>query len=83
MFADHRDRLLNFSLIFYSSVGLSMGIQPAKDSVSEILHSAAEDILSLFESKIGSQCQSVELTKQTCISPKPGAKANRQGDRVG
>ena len=41
MLADHRDGLLNssFSLVLDSSVGLSVGIQSAGDSVPETLGS--------------------------------------------
>ena len=69
MLADHRDGLSSskfFSLILDSSVGLSAGIQSAEDWVSEtlwvrILHSAEEDKLSPFDSKIACLCQSIEI----------------------
>ena len=53
-------------LILDSSVGLSAGIQSAEDWVSEtlwvrILHSAEEDNLSPFDSKIACLCQSIEI----------------------
>ena len=59
-------RVQVFSLILDSSVGLSAGIQPAGDWVSEILwvrilHSAEEDNLSPFDSKIACLCQSIEI----------------------
>ena len=55
-----------FSLILDSSVGLSAGIQSAGDWVSEtlwvpILHSAEEDNLSPFDSKIACLCQSIKI----------------------
>ena len=66
MLADHRDGLpgSSFCLILDSSVGLSAGIQSAKDWVSEtpwvrILHSAEEDDWSPFDSKIACLCQSM------------------------
>ena len=60
-------RVQVFSLILDSSVGLSAGIQSAGDWVSEtlwvrILHSAEEDNLSPFDSKIACLCQSIEIT---------------------
>ena len=68
MLADHRDGLSSssLSLILDSSVGLSAGIQSAEDWVSEtlwvrILHSAEEDNLSPFDSKIACLCQSIEI----------------------
>ena len=59
-------RVQVFSLILDSSVGLSAGIQSAGDWVSEtlwvrILHSAEEDNLSPFDSKIACLCQSIEI----------------------
>ena len=43
-----------------------------------ILHSAEEDNLSPFDSKIACLCQSIKINKQqTCILPEPGAKVNR------
>ena len=59
-------RVQVFSLILDSSVGLSAGIQSAEDWVSEtlcvrILHSAEEDNLSPFDSKIACLCQSIEI----------------------
>ena len=54
-----------FSLIINSSVGLSAGIQSVGDSVPEtivwILHSAEEDNLPSFDSKITCLCQSIEI----------------------
>ena len=78
VYADHRDGLWAvsssfFSLILDSSVGLSADIQSAGDSVSEtpwvrILHSAEEDNLSPFDSKIACLCQSIEINnKYVCI----------------
>ena len=59
-------RVQVFSLIHDSSVGLSAGIQSAGDWVSEtpwlrILHSAEEDNLFPFDSKIACPCQSIEI----------------------
>ena len=59
-------RVQVFSLILDSSVGLSAGIQSAEDWVSEtlwvrILHSAEEDNVSPFDSKIACLCQSIEI----------------------
>ena len=59
-------RVQVFSLILDSSVGLSAGIQSAGDSVPEtlwvrILHSAEEDNLSAFDSKIACLCHSIEI----------------------
>ena len=59
-------RVQVFSLILDSSVGLSAGIQSAWHCVSEtfwvrILHSAEEDNLSPFDSKIACLCQSIEI----------------------
>ena len=73
-------RVQVFSLILDSSVGLSAGIQSAGDSVPEILwvrmHSAEEDNLSPFESKIACLCQSIEINnKHVCIYI---AKARRE-----
>ena len=63
-----------YSLILDSSVGLSAGIQSAEDWVSEtlwvrILHSAEEDNLSPFDSKIACLCQSIEINnnKYVCM----------------
>ena len=55
-----------FSLILDSSVGLWVGIQSAGELVSEtsqlrILHSAEEDNLFPFDSKIACLCQSIEI----------------------
>ena len=55
-----------FSLILDSSVGLSAGIQSAGDSVPEtlwvwILHSAEEDNLSPFDSRIACLYQSIDI----------------------
>ena len=62
-------RVKVFSLILDSSVGLSAGIQSAGDWVSEtlwvrILHSAEEDNLSPFDSKIACLCQSIEINNK-------------------
>ena len=64
----------SFSLILDSSVGLSAGIQSAGDSVPEtlwvrILHSAEEDKLSPFDSKIACLCQSIDIksNKHACM----------------
>ena len=54
---------LAFSLILDRSVGLSAGIQSAGDSV-RILHSAEEDNLSPFDSKIACLCQSFEINNK-------------------
>ena len=59
-------RVQAFSLILDSSVGLSASIQSVKDWVSEtlwvrILHSAEEDKLSPFDSKMACLCQSIEI----------------------
>ena len=77
-----------FSLILYSSVGLSAGIQSAGEKVSETLCSntalsrGRQLVSFLFE-----YCLSVpehrNQQQQTCISPEPGAKANWQWGRVG
>ena len=63
-----------FSLILDSSVGLSAGIQSAGEWASEtpwvrILHSAEEDNLSPFVSKIACLCQSIEINnnKYVCM----------------
>ena len=68
MLADHRDGLLSlsFCLILDSSDGLSAGIQSTGEWVSEtlwvrILHSAQEDNLSPFDSKIACLFQSIEI----------------------
>ena len=62
-----------FSLILDSSVGLWVGIQSAGELVSEtsqlrILHSAEEDNLSPFDSKIPCLCKSIESnnSKRVC-----------------
>ena len=75
MLADHRDGLLSssFCLILDSSVGLSAGIQSAEDWVSEtpwvrILHSAEEDNLSPFDSKIACLCQSIEINNNKYVN---------------
>ena len=65
-------RVQVFSLILDSSVGLSAGIQSAGDSVPEtlwvrILHSAKEDNLSPFDSKITCLCQSIEINNNKQI----------------
>ena len=65
-------RVQVFSLILGSSVGLSAGIQSAEDWVSEtlwvrILHSADEDNLSLFDSKIAYLCQSIEINNNKYV----------------
>ena len=73
--ADHRHGLSSssfFSLILDSSVGLSAGIQSAEDWVSEtlwvrILHSAEEDNLSPFDSKIACLCQSIEMNNNKYV----------------
>ena len=62
-------RIQVFSLILDSSVGLSAGMQSAEDWVSEtlwvrILHSAEEDNLSRFYSKIACLCQSIEINNR-------------------
>ena len=54
------------------SVGLSAGIQSARESVPEtlvrILHPAEEDNLSPFDSKIACLCQSIEINnKHVCM----------------
>ena len=54
------------------SVGLSAGIQSAEDWVSEtlwvrILHSAEEDNLSPFDSKIACLCQSIEINNNKYV----------------
>ena len=58
-----------FSLILDSPVGVSVGIQSAGDSVPEtlvrILHSAEEDKLSPFDSKIACLCQSIEILSKS------------------
>ena len=61
-----------FCLILDSSVGLSAGIQSAGDWVSEtlrvrILHSAEEDNLSPFDSKIACLCQSIEINNNKYV----------------
>ena len=75
MLADHRDGLSSssFCLILDSSVGLSAGNQSAEDWVSEtlwvrILHSAEEDNLSPFDSKIACLCQSIEIKTNMYIA---------------
>ena len=70
-----------FSLILDSSVGLSVAIESAGDSVPEtlwvrLMHSAEEDNLSPFHPKIACLCQSIEInnTKHVCmhsLSPMP------------
>ena len=65
-------RVQVFSLILDSSVGLSTGIQSAGDWVSEtlwvrILHSAEEDNLSPFDSKIACLCQSIEINNNKYV----------------
>ena len=66
-------RVQVFSLILDSSVGLSAGIQSAGDWVSKtlwvrILHSAEEDNLSPFDSKIACLCQSIQINnKYVCM----------------
>ena len=67
-------RVQVFSLILDNSVALSAGIQSAEDWVSEtlwvrILHSAEEDNLSPFDSKIACLCQSIEINnnKYVCM----------------
>ena len=67
-------RVQVFSLILDSSVGLSAGIQSAEDWVSEtpwvrILHSAEEDNLFPFDSKIACLCQRIEINnnKYVCM----------------
>ena len=65
-------RVQVFSLILDSSVGLSAGIQSAGDWVSEtlwvrILHSAEEDNLSPFDSKIACLCQSIEINNNKYV----------------
>ena len=62
-------RVQVFSLILDSSVGLSAGIQSAGYSVPKtlwvrILHSAEEDNLSPFDSKIACLCQSIEINNK-------------------
>ena len=47
-----------------------------------ILHSAAEDNVSPFDSKIACLCQSIEINNKY-VSPEPGEKANWQWGRVG
>ena len=59
-------------MILDSSVGLSAGIQSAEDWVSEtpwvrILHSAEEDNLSPFDSKIACLCQSIEINNNKYV----------------
>ena len=61
-------RVQVFCLILDSSVGLSAGIQSAGDLVLEtlwvwILHSAEDDNLSPFDSKIACLCQSIKISK--------------------
>ena len=61
-----------FCLILDSSVGLCVGIQSAGDLVSymsqlRMLHSAKEDNLSLFDSKIACLCQSIKINNNTHI----------------
>ena len=70
-------RVQVFSLILDSLVGLSAGIQSAGDSIPEtlwvpILHSAEEDNLSPFDSKITCLCQSIEINNK--LIAKPGNK---------
>ena len=65
-------RVQVFSLILDSLVGLSAGIQSAGDSVPEtlwfrILHTAEEDNLSPFNSKIACLCQSIEINSNTYV----------------
>ena len=62
-------RVQVFCLILDSSVGLSAGIRSAEDWVSEtlwvrILHSAEEENLSPFDSKIACLCQSIEINNK-------------------
>ena len=69
MLADHRDGQLSsnfFSLILNGSVGLSVGIQTGGDSVPTCLLS-----------KKSLACARASKLTKTCISPEPGAKANR------
>ena len=59
-------------MILDSSVGLSAGIQSAVDWVPEtlwvrILHSAEEDNMSPFDSKIASLCKSIEINNNIYI----------------
>ena len=65
-------RVQVFSLILDSSVVLSAGIQSAEDWVSEtfwvrILHSAEEDNLSPFDSKIACLCQRIEINNNKYV----------------
>ena len=60
------------SILANSSVGLSAGIQSGGDWVSEtlwvpILHSAEEDKLSPFNSKIACLCQSIEINNNRYV----------------
>ena len=61
-------------------VRMPMDVSPVRKQQDGILHSAEEDYLSPFDSKIACLCQSIEIK---CISPEPGAKANRQWSQVG
>ena len=61
-----------FSLFLDSSVSLSAGIQSVGDWVSEklwvlILHSAVEDNLFPFDSKIACLCQSIEINNKKYV----------------
>ena len=63
---NHCGNIMYLTLSLMISVGLSAGIQSAGDWVSEtlwvrILHSAEEDNLSPFDSKIDCLCQSIEI----------------------
>ena len=71
MLTHHRDRLLSLSfwLILDSSVALRVGIQSAGDLVSQtsqlrIPHSAEEDNLSAFDSKITCPCRSIKINNK-------------------
>ena len=81
-------RIQVFILILDSSLGLTAGIQSARDSIPEtiwvrILHSAAEDNLCPFDSKIAYLCQSIEINnnKHLCML-EPGVKAHLQWNQV-
>ena len=72
MLTQENCRVQVFSLILDSSAGLSAGIQSAEDWVSEtlwvrILHSAEEDNLSPFDSKIACLCQSIEINNNKYV----------------
>ena len=65
-------RVQVLSLVLDSSVGLSAGIQSAGDWVSETLwvrtlHSAEEDNLSPFDSKIACLCQSIAINNNKSV----------------